>query len=267
MQEVTPHEVAHQWFGHSVTWASYHDLWLSEGFADFSAGLFIEKAFGPKGLKDYLEYWDRQKKRILEKNSFGFASNDAGPLWMGLRLISPKTGEAYQGLTYSKGAYVLNMLRSMMRDDMPPKGGDHDQRFIDMMHDFVESHRDGPASTESFKTVVEKHMTKEMDLQKNGRLDWFFREWVYGQEVPKYELKYEAMPVEGDARKYKRQITQSEVDPNFAMFVPIFADFGSGMVRLGQISVVGNNTRSIILNLDRQPKKIVLNAYKDILER
>ena len=40
VQEVTPHEVAHQWFGHSVGWASYHDQWLSEGFAEFAAGLF-----------------------------------------------------------------------------------------------------------------------------------------------------------------------------------------------------------------------------------
>ncbi|MGH9720233.1 MAG: M1 family aminopeptidase, partial [Bryobacteraceae bacterium] len=36
IQEVTPHEVAHQWWGHIVGWASYHDQWLSEGFADFS---------------------------------------------------------------------------------------------------------------------------------------------------------------------------------------------------------------------------------------
>jgi len=38
-------------FGHSVTWASYHDLWLSEGFADFSAGLFLEKALGQEVLR------------------------------------------------------------------------------------------------------------------------------------------------------------------------------------------------------------------------
>jgi len=267
VQEVTPHEVAHQWFGHSVTWASYHDLWLSEGFADFSAGLFLEKAFGPRGLKDYLEYWDRQKRRVLDKNNFGFASNDAGPLWMGLRLISPKTQQAYQGLTYSKGAYVLNMLRSMMHDDVAAKGVDRDQRFMDMMHDFVETHRNGPASTESFKAIVEKHMTKEMDLQKNGRLDWFFQEWVYGQMVPKYEFKYETMSAESGVYKYKLFITQSDVDANFAMFVPVFADFGSGMMRLGQVAVVGNSTRTVIFNLEKQPKKIVLNSHKDILER
>ena len=114
VQEVTPHEVAHQWWGHAVGWASYHDQWLSEGFAEFSAGLFLQQAVGPDWRKDYIEFWDRLRKRILEKNNFGVAPNDAGPLWMGLRLISPRTESAYQNVTYPKGAYVLQMLRSMM---------------------------------------------------------------------------------------------------------------------------------------------------------
>ena len=60
-----------------------------------------------------------------------------------------------------------------------------------MMHDFVESHRDQPATTESFKAVAEKHMTKLMDIGKNGRLDWFFDEWVYGTQVPRYHFEYQ----------------------------------------------------------------------------
>jgi len=96
VQEVTPHEVAHQWFGHSVGWASYHDQWLSEGFAEFSAGLFLQQAMGPKWQKDYIQFWERQHDRILEKNNFGVSPNDAGPLWLGIRLISPHSQEAYQ---------------------------------------------------------------------------------------------------------------------------------------------------------------------------
>jgi len=49
-----------------------------------------------------------------------------------------------------------------------------------MMHDFTETYRDKPASTESFEDIAAKHITPELDLQKNGRLDWFFREWVMG---------------------------------------------------------------------------------------
>jgi Peptidase family M1 domain/Carboxypeptidase regulatory-like domain len=266
VQEVTPHEVAHQWFGHSVSWASYHDQWLSEGFADFAAGLFLQQAMGPKWEKDYLEYWERQRKRILEKNNFGASPNDAGPLWMGLRLISPKSAQAYQGVTYSKGAYVLLMLRSMMYADQSTSG-DKDQTFIDMMHDFIETHRDKPASTESFKVVAEKHMTKQMDLERNGRLDWFFNEWVYGTQVPRYEFKYDVQPDQGGNVKVRVELTQSEVDDQFAMFVPVFADFGKGLARIGQFPIVGNSTRTVVFNMDRQPRKVVLNAYKDILER
>jgi hypothetical protein len=266
VQEVTPHEVAHQWFGHGVGWASYHDQWLSEGFAEFAAGLFLQEAVGPKWQKDYLEFWERQRVRILEKNNFGISPNDAGPLWLGLRLISPRSPGAYQGVTYSKGAYVLLMLKSLMRDDQAEK--DRDQSFIEMMHDFMQTYHDTSASTEGFKAVAEKHMTKQMDLQKNGRLDWFFREWVYDTQVPRYSFKYtvESAPTAGKF-KVHAELTQSEVDNQFAMFVPVYADFGNGMVRFTQMAVVGNSTRSMDFILDRQPKKVAINTYKEILER
>jgi len=260
VQEVTPHEVAHQWWGHAVGWASYHDQWLSEGFAEFSAGLFLEHAMGGNWQKDYLEFWDRLKRRILERNNFGVAPNDAGPLWMGLRLISPKSADAYQNVTYPKGAYVLNMLRSIMYTD-------NDQQFIDMMHDFVQGHKDRPASTESFKAIAEKHMTKLMDLQGNGRLDWFFNEWVYGTAVPKYRFEYQVLPADGGKFKLHMSVTQSDVDDNFVMLVPVFGDFGKGMVRIGQVGVLGSKTREVETLLPSQPKKVALNYYKDILER
>jgi hypothetical protein len=266
VQEVTPHEVAHQWFGHSVGWASYHDQWLSEGFAEFAAGLFLQQAMGPKWHKDYLDFWERQRVRILEKNNFGISPNDSGPLWLGLRLISPRTAQAYQGVTYSKGAYVLLMLRSMMYADQSTEGN-RDQAFIDMMHDFMESHHDSNASTESFKAIAEKHMPKRLDLQQNGRLDWFFNDWVYGTQVPRYHFKYDVQPADKGNVRVRVEITQSEVNENFAMFVPVFADFGQGWVRLGQVALAGSSTRTAIFSMDRQPKKVALNVYKDILER
>jgi aminopeptidase N len=262
VQEVTPHEVAHQWWGHAVGWASYHDQWLSEGFAEFSAGLFLQEAMGKNWRKDYLEFWDRLRQRILEKNTYGVAPNDAGPLWMGLRLISPRTENAYQSVTYPKGAYVLQMLRSMMYSNQ-----DGDKTFIAMMHDFVASHRERAASTESFKAIAQKHMTKAMDLDGNGHLDWFFNEWVYGTQVPRYHFEYQVAPADGGKMKLHMTIVQSEVDEHFVMLVPVFADFGAGMVRLGQIAIGGNSTRSVDILLPSQPKKVALNAFKDILER
>lgn len=73
VQEVTPHEVARQWWGHAVGWSSYHDQWLSEGFAEFSAGLFLQQAVRGDWRKDYVEFWERLRQRVLEKNNFGIA--------------------------------------------------------------------------------------------------------------------------------------------------------------------------------------------------
>ncbi|HKR84972.1 MAG TPA: carboxypeptidase regulatory-like domain-containing protein [Terriglobales bacterium] len=263
VQEVTPHEVAHQWWGHAVGWASYHDQWLSEGFAEFSAGLFLQQAVGPDWKKDYLEFWERLRKRILEKNNYGIAPNDAGPVWMGLRLSSPRTMRAYQDVAYPKGAYILQMLRSMMYNN----SRDKDKPFIDMMHDFVASHHDRPASTESFKAIVEKHMTNEMDFQGNHRMDWFFDEWVYGTQVPRYKFDYQTSAAEAGKVKLHMALTQSEVDDRFAMLVPVFVDFGKGPVRLGQIPIIGSSTGSFDVILPAEPKKVILNAYKDVLER
>ena len=266
VQEVTPHEVSHQWWGHAVGFESYHDQWLSEGFAEFSAALFLQQAKGEHWQKDYIEFWQRQQKRVMEKNQFGIAPNDAGPIWLGIRLISPRTESAYDSVTYAKGAYVLAMLRSIMYGSQSA-AKDPDQAFIDMMHDFVSSHQNRMATTESFKSIVEKHMGGQMNLQGNNRLDWFFNEWVYGTEVPRYKFSYELTAAPEGKTKLHMTMSQSEVDANFAMLVPIFADFGHGMVRLGQLKMVGNNERNTDVLLPTSPKKVAYNAYKEILER
>jgi hypothetical protein len=262
VQEVTPHEVSHQWWGHAVGWASYHDQWLSEGFAEFSAGLFLQQGVGGDWHKDYVEFWERLRQRVLERNNFGVAPNDAGPLWMGLRLMSPRTESAYQNVTYPKGAYVLQMLRSIMYSL-----DDQDKPFIAMMHDFVETHRDQAATTESFKAIAEKHMSRQMDIDKNARLDWFFNEWVYGTQIPRYHLDYQFSPEGSGKTKMHLTITQSEVDEKFAMLVPVFVDFGKGWVRIGQTAVIGDSSKTVDIDLPSQPKKVALNPYKEILER
>jgi aminopeptidase N len=262
VQEVTPHEVAHQWWGHAVNWASYHDQWLSEGFAEFSAALFIQQATSPNWYKQYIEFWDRLRKRIIEKNQWGVSPNDAGPVWLGERLISPRTENAYQSVTYCKGAYILAMLRSLFYTNQ-----DGDKNFIAMMHDFVEAHQQQPASTESFKAIVDKHVTKMLDLQNNGRLDWFFDEWVYGTDLPHYEFQYQLAPGAPGKTKIHMVITQNGVGERFAMLVPVYADFGNGFVRIGQLPILGSSSKSYDVEIPGQPKRVVLNAYKEILER
>jgi aminopeptidase N len=259
IQEVTPHEVAHQWWGHMVGWATYHDQWLSEGFADFSAGLFLQST--EKKPDKFNEFWERGRKAITEKNQFGNSPNDAGPLWMGLRLNTYKTGRAYQKLVYPKGGYILHMLRQMMWD---PKNQDRD--FIDLMHDYVKSNEQKNASTEDFRTVVNRHMKKDMDLGGNGKSDWFFRQWVYGTDIPRYRLEYSLSPADGGKLLLTGKVTQSDVSPTFRMPVPVYVEFDEGIFRLGSVVAQGNATApDFKIMLPRKPKRVLLNANHDIL--
>ena len=259
IQEVAPHEVSHQWWGHLVGFASYHDQWLSEGFADFSASLFLQMT--EKKPDKFLQYWERGRKQIVEKNEFGRNANDAGPLWMGLRLITYKTGGAYRRLIYPKGGYILHMLRQLMWDS---KTGDQD--FIDMMHDFVKVNTHKNASTEGFQQIVDKHLKKPLDLEGKGNLDWFFREWVYGTDLPKYRLDYSIAPDKDGKFLLTAKLTQSEVSDAFKMRVPIYAEFDGSMYRIGSVPIGGNSTSpEFKVPLPKKPKKIVLNANYDVL--
>ena len=55
------HEVAHQWWGHQVGWSSYRDQWLSEGFAEFTAGLAVEVTGGQNGRKNANTFWELRR--------------------------------------------------------------------------------------------------------------------------------------------------------------------------------------------------------------
>lgn len=225
------------------------------------------RPFHPAGNRQQLaqglcQFWERLRRHLIEKNQWGVAPNDAGPLWLGERLISPRSSSAYQAVTYYKGAFVLSTIRSLFWTNQ-----NGDKNFIDMMHDFVDVHRDRPASTESFKAVVEKHLPRTLDLARNGRFDWFFNEWVYGTDLPHYDFEYQLAPGEQGKTKLHMVITQSGVNENFAMLVPVFGDFGKGLVRLGQLAVVGNSSKVYDIEIPNQPKKVVLNAFQEILTR
>ena len=261
IDEVTPHEVSHQWWGHMVGWSTFHDQWLSEGFATFSAGLYLQQT--EKTPDKFLKYWDNARQRLLEKNNFGRRANDAGPLWLGLRLISMKNPAGYTHVVYRKGGYVLHMLRQLMWDS---KLGD--KPFIDMMHGFVEHHRNRNASTESFQRIVEQHMSPLMDVAGDHKMDWFFSEWVYGTAVPRYKFDYTVTPADGGKWELKAHLTQSEVGPDFVMQVPIYLDFGGQVVQLGRVKMTGNTTvDNLSILLPKQPKRVLINYWHDVLEQ
>jgi hypothetical protein len=137
-----------------------------------------------------------------------------------------------------------------------------DARFQVMMRDFVQSYFNKDVSTEDFKRIVEKHMTQEMNLAGNGRMDWFFNEWVYGTEVPSYRFEYQI----GPDGSLSGRITQSGVTDNFAMIVPVYVDFGKGWAKLGSARMIGNSSVDLSnIKLPAGLKRAAVCAYNDVL--
>jgi hypothetical protein len=135
-----------------------------------------------------------------------------------------------------------------------------------MMHDFVQTYLHKNASTESFKAIVEKHMKPALDLARDGRMDWFFREWVYGTGVPAYRMEYRLTPEPDGKYLFNGKVTQSGVSDDFIMAVPLYFDFDGRPFRAGSVALKGNQTSNEIkLRLPRKPKRILLNANHDVL--
>jgi len=262
---VTPHEVAHQWWGQMVGFRSYRDQWMSEGFADFSASLFLQSAYGDKGNKKFMEFWDYERKTIIERNRFGYRPIDVGPVTMGYRLDNSKVGGSIaQSLIYPKGAYVLHMIRMMMYSNQTG-----DQNFKETMHDFSKTYCSKSATTEDFKAIVEKHMTVDMQRIGDGKMDWFFDEYVYGTALPRYKLEsnFDKGP-DGDV-VFSFKVTQSDVSDKFRMLVPIYLELANGKAAfLGRVRIAGNSSTEAkipLKGLKDAPRRAMLNYYDDVL--
>jgi hypothetical protein len=259
---VTPHEVSHQWWGQTVGFTSYRDQWMSEGFADFSASLFL--LYTEPKMNSYREYWGVMHKRIVERNKNGVRPIDVGPVTMGARLNNEKTGEnVYQMLVYSKGAYIVHMLEMLY---WTPK--DREEPFKAALHDFVTTYRNRAASTEDLKKVLERNLPAYMDVDGNKRLDWFFNAYVYGTALPHYTITSE-FGHDGEKTTVHLALTQSNVTDAFHMLVPVYIDLGNGNItRLFNVPLKGNQTfdRTISLGkLDATPKRLLVNYNYDIL--
>jgi hypothetical protein len=260
---VAPHEVAHQWWGHTVGFDSYRDQWMSEGFAEMSASLFIQLI--EKNPKKFIEFWNDQRTMLLQRNNLGYRAIDAGPLTMGYRMSNYRTGfNVTQDLIYPKGAYILHMLRMMMWNN-----DTGDQAFKEMMHDFVKTYSGHAATTEDFKSIVEKHMTSDMQRIGAGKMDWFFDEYVFGTALPTYKVDSNFEKNSDGDIVLSMKLTQSGVDDKFRMLVPVYLELADGHVaNLGRITIVGSTSQDIkvpLKGVKDPPRRALVNYYDDVL--
>ncbi len=205
----------------------------------------------------------------MNKPPRAFITNqEAGPISQGERLSTWRNQSAYQALVYNKGAYVLHMLRMTMQDPRNKQNPDAD--FIAMMTDFVQTYSGRNATTEDFRAIVQKHMTPNLNAMGNGRPDWFFDQWVYGTDIPKYTAKFDIQPGSEGKFHITGSIVQEGVGEAFRAQVPIYAEFDKGQIfKIAQIPMIGATTKNLDfeIKMPKKPNKLAINLMHDVLAR
>lgn len=250
------HEVAHQWWGIGVDNRSYHDQWLSEGFAEFSGWwYFLHRLRREKGdEKKFYKMIEEWRKRIAGNRKYFLGSGrQAAPIWLGYRTLSSETQGDFNLIIYKKGAWVLQMLRAMLLDLETMS----DDRFAALIGGFYRKYAGSAASTEDFIAFAEKFTGED--------LTWFFEQWVYGADIPEYHFEEEITETADHRFQADCRVRQSGVADNFRMPVIVGVDFGNEEILARRVLISGPETRFRLGPFERKPNRIIFNHLESVL--
>jgi len=184
-QWVIVHELAHQWWGDLITCNSFHHIWLNEGFATYSEALWYEYLNGP-GTASYYQM--------------------TANLYLGPGTVyveDPQNEYIFDGgLSYSKGSWVLHMLRHVVGD----------KTFFEILHTYYTSefHKYGTATTKEFRAICE---------QVSGiNLENFFHQWIYEEYYPQYTVNWNWIQ---NGPNYDIQLEIRQEQENHLFWMPI----------------------------------------------
>jgi aminopeptidase N len=235
IEDVVAHEIAHQWFGDSVTESTWADLWLSEGFATYFAGLFIEKHESEEAFRDYMRdaatrYFSYEKQRNAPIHD-----TETPDL---MKLLNPNN--------YEKGAWVLHMLRKRIGDEAFFKG----------LRDYYDAHRGGNATTEDLRLALERSSGKN--------LKDFFARWVYGAGHPVYELA--SFDEDRSAKRLFLSIELKQTQAGDAFLDPVPIEITTNGVKKLITIQPESKTASVRIPIEKAPTSIQIDPDGTLLK-
>jgi aminopeptidase N len=231
-EHVNAHEIAHQWFGDSVTEADWHHLWLSEGFATYFANLFAERF---EGRDKFVQLMLKNKEAYLKE----YAS-DPRPVY------DPTITDLMKLLnrnSYEKGGWVLHMLRHLLGDE----------KFFAGIRDYYRTYRDRNALTEDLQRVMEFHYGQP--------LGWFFKQWIYEPGYPQLDARWRWN--EG-AKELTLRIEQRQSQSVFKL--PLEVEFKLDNSARRETLNLNERAQSFTFKLAAKPQSVALDPDEWVLK-
>jgi aminopeptidase N len=151
LEDTVAHELAHQWFGDSVSVADWSDIWLNEGFATYSEGIWHECLSGPRVVNRWMQSvyaYLQEQENVLPPPG------------------APPPDDLFNVSVYQRGALTLHALRVRVGE----------QVFYDIIQTYYDRFKYGNARTEDFIAVAEEISGEDLTA--------FFDGWLYQQRLP-----------------------------------------------------------------------------------
>jgi aminopeptidase N len=227
------HEIAHQWFGDSVTERDWDDVWLSEGFATYFTLLFLEH---DSGRDAFMRGLDRSRTSV-----FNFEKNNPKLAVLHESLSDMK--HVVNNLVYQKGGWALHMLRGILGDGV----------FWTGIRNYYQRYRDASASTTDFKREMEEASKKD--------LGWFFDQWLKRPGSPQLKGSWRFVP---DQKQV--DIELSQVQPGEPYRLPLELGIGNGGERLTYEKIELNARKGhFTIKASAVPRTITLDPNQWVL--
>ncbi len=148
-ERLIAHELAHQWFGNSVTARQWRDIWLHEGFACYAEWLWSEHCGGPSADELARRYHEQLRGKPQD-----------------LLLADPGPRDMFDDRVYKRGALTLHALRGRLGDE----------NFFALLKDWTNRHRHGTVVTDDFTGLAANYSDESL------RPLWDV--WLYSTQVP-----------------------------------------------------------------------------------
>jgi aminopeptidase N len=195
-QLLVVHELAHHWFGNSLTPAAWRDIWLNEGFARYTEALWLEHTEGRQAYLDHLALLIRHRPHLFVGDGL---LGDPDPV-----LPNP--------LVYDKGAWVLHMLRHELGDQV-----------------FFSALRDYATSPQLVHGLTDRQaMTASFSHSAGRDLAPWLAPWLDTDALPEIGVRWRAL---GGGRALV-EVVQEQGEPFFPLTVPVRVHAGPDAVDL-----------------------------------
>ncbi|MFK4224912.1 M1 family metallopeptidase [Streptomyces sp. NPDC019890] len=148
-ERLVAHELAHQWFGNSLTVADWRDIWLNEGFAKYAEWLWSEVSGGPSAAA--IAAKSRARLALMRQD---------------IRIAHPGQRRLFDARVYERGGLTLHALRTVIGH----------AAFVSLLREWTTTHRHGVVRTEEFIALAQRHSAHP--------LDGLFRMWLYDEKLP-----------------------------------------------------------------------------------